>query len=190
LHVLGTPPAFVLSQDQTLHRVEQLGERDRHPGFDPRRSNVRNFLRWVTHARPRSCTGRTQCLPYSGPALPILSTRIFKQRFEVPACDCHEGDLRIRYQTSFGEVPRYCEVHPATSELLKGLFPTLPASRRSRVFSGSCETDILTGSTICVNSGCYGRRTVAPTAETPSPKGERGDLNPRPPEPQSGALTN
>ena len=52
LHVLGTPPAFVLSQDQTLHRVEQL-IRTRSVLRDlwgRCGSNVRN-LRWIPTAR-------------------------------------------------------------------------------------------------------------------------------------------
>ena len=74
LHVLGTPPAFILSQDQTLRRVELLiTERDpAHGLFRSAADQTFGIATLVTHARVTSRGRKDVVPPVVGP--PNLST--------------------------------------------------------------------------------------------------------------------
>ena len=80
LHVLGTPPAFVLSQDQTLHRKLNSSFRTRSLLTDSRSAADQTFgiSKLLAHARPG--IARTEGLSAFRPmGPPTLSTSIVNQ---------------------------------------------------------------------------------------------------------------
>src|SRR5207245_5562404 len=83
LHVLGTPPAFVLSQNQTLQRLKNSNSSNRTTVF-PR------VVRITSELKPHGATRLTACALVSGPH----STRstINSQRAHAPKSSCAESN--------------------------------------------------------------------------------------------------
>ena len=202
MHVLGTPPAFVLSQDQTLHFFQTEGWAGFiRPDLARERSfqNVRNgslcfplLRREAIPARGRTHSSHTHsfnCQRAIGPPKG-RAKMIFLRGL----------NLANSWERSRAQNSPYSPC-PSPFRLGSGLRPARPRRKpQPDGFLSKGGRNLFVSRGLSMPASATGHlrrrhpRTVQPARVSKRPasslsKGERRDLNPRPPGPQPGALT-
>ena len=126
LHVLSTPPAFVLSQDQTLHRDHAPGEPENDPLKSRRQRALTRSADWHQDGQAFVVVRCSQCI------------RLLRQ---APRCDTENPSPALALVPLF----RFQRAHRRRARVVETTLVPSTGSGRDRVPDGAVLTWMLRG---------------------------------------------